>query len=105
YVMRRLLRRAIRYAFDLGIEQNFLEQIVPVIADLYHKDFPEVAANRGKVIEVLTREEKIFRHTLRRGLKEFDQTISTVRTQPKVYEPKVYNVPPTQTITPETVYS
>jgi alanyl-tRNA synthetase len=35
YVMRRLLRRAIRFAFDLGIEQNFFEEIVPVIADLY----------------------------------------------------------------------
>ena len=34
YVMRRLLRRAIRYSFDLGIEQNFLEEVVPVIADL-----------------------------------------------------------------------
>ncbi|HVU59441.1 MAG TPA: alanine--tRNA ligase [Candidatus Saccharimonadales bacterium] len=73
YVLRRLLRRAIRYAFDLGIEQNFLEQVVPVIADLYHRDFPEVAANRDKVIEVLVREEKVFRHTLRNGLKEFDR--------------------------------
>ena len=73
YVMRRLLRRAIRYAFDLGIEQNFLEQIVPVIADLYHKDFPEVVKNRKNVIEVLVREEKVFRHTLRNGLREFEK--------------------------------
>ncbi len=73
YVMRRLLRRAIRHAFDLGIEQNFLEQIVPVIADLYHDDFPEVAANRDKVIEILAKEEKVFRSTLRRGLKEFEK--------------------------------
>ena len=71
YVMRRLLRRAIRYAFDLGIEQNFLEEIVPVIADLYHVDFPEVAQNRDRVIEVLAREEKVFRQTLRKGLREF----------------------------------
>ncbi len=56
YVMRRLLRRAIRFAFDLGIEQNFLEQIVPVIADLYHEDYPEVAASRDKVIETLVKE-------------------------------------------------
>ena len=75
YVMRRLLRRAIRHAFDLGIEQNFLEQIVPVIADLYHDDFPEVAANRDKVIEVLAKEEKVFRQTLRKGLNEFDAIV------------------------------
>jgi alanyl-tRNA synthetase len=71
YVMRRLLRRAIRFAFDLGIEQNFLEQIVPVITDLYHEDYPEVAAQRDKVIETLVKEEKVFRQTLRKGLVEF----------------------------------
>ena len=76
YVMRRLVRRAIRFAFELGIEQNFLEQVVPVIADLYHEDFPEVAANRDKVIEILTKEEKVFRQTLRKGLKEFNKLAS-----------------------------
>lgn len=70
YVMRRLLRRAIRFAFDLGVEQNFLEQVVPVIADMYHEDYPEVAANREKVVETLVREEKVFRQTLRKGLHE-----------------------------------
>lgn len=70
YVMRRLLRRAIRFAFDLGIEQNFFEQIVPVIADLYHDDYPEVARERDDVIAVLVKEEKVFRQTLRKGLNE-----------------------------------
>ncbi|MBC7868834.1 alanine--tRNA ligase [Candidatus Saccharibacteria bacterium] len=70
YVMRRLLRRAIRFAFDLGIEQNFLEEIVPVIADLYHDDYPEVATQRDEVISILVKEEKIFRQTLRKGLNE-----------------------------------
>ncbi len=73
YVMRRLLRRAIRFAFELGIEQNFLQDVVPVIADLYHKDYPEVAEQRDKVIEVLVKEEKAFRQTLRKGLREFDK--------------------------------
>lgn len=73
YVMRRLLRRAIRFAFDLGIEQNFFEEIVPVIADLYHEDYPEVAANRDNVIAVLAKEEKVFRQTLRKGLKQLEK--------------------------------
>lgn len=73
YVMRRLLRRAIRFAFELGVEQNFLEQIVPVIADLYHDDFPEVAEHRDKVIEVLVKEEKAFRQTLRKGIRELEK--------------------------------
>ncbi|HET9098027.1 MAG TPA: alanine--tRNA ligase [Candidatus Saccharimonadales bacterium] len=76
YVMRRLIRRAIRHAFDLGIEQNFLEAVIPVIADLYHEDFPEVAANREKVIAILIKEEKVFRQTLRKGLQQFDRLMS-----------------------------
>ena len=73
YVMRRLLRRAIRFAFDLGIEQNFFEQIVPVIADLYATDYPEVAANRETIIAVLVKEEKVFRQTLRKGLQQLNK--------------------------------
>jgi alanyl-tRNA synthetase len=73
YVMRRLLRRAIRFAFDLGIEQNFLEEVVPVIADLYHNDYPEVAAKRDEVIATLVKEEKVFRQTLRKGLKQLEK--------------------------------
>ncbi|MDB5169048.1 MAG: alanyl-tRNA synthetase [Candidatus Saccharibacteria bacterium] len=71
YVMRRLLRRAIRFAFELGVEQNFLEQVVPIIADLYKDDFPEVAEQRQHVIDILVKEEKVFRQTLRAGVKEF----------------------------------
>jgi alanyl-tRNA synthetase len=73
YVMRRLLRRAIRFAFDLGIEQNFFEEIVPVIADLYHEDYPEVAAKREEVVSILAKEEKVFRQTLRKGLKQLEK--------------------------------
>ncbi|MDB5167238.1 MAG: alaS [Candidatus Saccharibacteria bacterium] len=73
YVMRRLLRRAIRFAFDLGIEQNFLEGIVPVIADMYEDDYPEVKAQREDVIATLVKEEKVFRQTLRKGLRELEK--------------------------------
>lgn len=75
YVMRRLLRRAIRYSFDLGIEQNFLQEVVPVIADLYEADFPEVKENRESIIAVLVKEEKAFRQTLRKGLRQMQQYI------------------------------
>ena len=76
YVMRRLLRRAIRYSFGLGIEQNFLEEIVPVIAGLYASDFPEVADNRKTIIAVLVKEEKAFRQTLRKGIAQMQKFAS-----------------------------
>jgi len=70
YVMRKLVRRAMVKAFDLGVEQNFMQEIVPVIADLYHDDFPEVAEKREEIVAVLIKEEKAFRQTLRKGLKQ-----------------------------------
>ena len=73
YVMRRLLRRAIRFAFELGIEQNFLQDVVPVIAELYEKDFPEVEKNKDEIIETLVKEEKTFRQTLRKGVRELEK--------------------------------
>lgn len=68
YVLRRLVRRAVRFAFDLGIEHGLCQMTVPVVADIYHQDFPEVAANRQKVAEILDKEEKTFRQTLRSGV-------------------------------------
>ena len=90
YVMRRLVRRAIRFAFDLGIEQNFLEEVVPVIADLYLEDFPEVAERREEVIAVLIKEEKAFRQTLRKGLKELQIISKEPKKNIYVIEGKYY---------------
>jgi alanyl-tRNA synthetase len=73
YVMRRLVRRAVRFAFDLGIEQNFLPEVVPVVTGMYTQDFPEVAAQNEEVIAVLVREEKAFRQTLRQGMREMSK--------------------------------
>lgn len=70
YVMRRLVRRAVRFAFDLGVEQNFMNEIVPVITGMYIDDFPEIAAQNEEVIATLAREEKAFRQTLRKGIHE-----------------------------------
>lgn len=73
YVMRRLMRRAIRFAFELSVEQNFCEEIVPVITGLYEQDYPEVAQKKQEAIDILVREEKVFRQTLRKGIREFEK--------------------------------
>jgi alanyl-tRNA synthetase len=64
------MRRAIRYAFGLGIEQGLCEKIVPTIVSLYEKEYPEIAAQKEAVVAVLVKEEKIFRQTLRKGVNE-----------------------------------
>jgi alanyl-tRNA synthetase len=68
--MRRLVRRAIRYAFDLGLQQNFFPEIVPTGAGMYSGDYPEVAERGEQVIAVLVKEEKVLRQTLRKGIKQ-----------------------------------
>ena len=73
YVMRKFIRRAMAKAFDLGVEDNFVEQIVPVIVDIYAPDYKEVALKSDEIITVMVKEEKAFRRTLRKGLRELEK--------------------------------
>lgn len=83
--MRRLMRRAILKAFNLGIEQNFVEEIAPVIAQLYRNDFPELSEREDEVVGILVKEEKAFKQTLRKGLREFEKMAATGLTGDKVF--------------------
>lgn len=70
YALRRIIRRAILKALNLGIEQNFLEEVLPSIAENY-KDLPDsILTHREEVLTVLSKEEQAFRRTLNRGIKE-----------------------------------
>ena len=70
YAMRRLLRRAILRALDLGIATDFLAEIVPIVADNY-VDLPDsILTHREAALGVMLKEEAAFRKTLNRGLKE-----------------------------------
>lgn len=70
YCLRRLIRRAILRALDLGISTNFLSEIVPVVAENY-RDLPDsILTHRETALSVLEKEEKTFRATLNKGLKE-----------------------------------
>ncbi|MBI1952314.1 alanine--tRNA ligase [Candidatus Saccharibacteria bacterium] len=71
YVLRRLLRRAIRYAFDLGVEQRLCEEVAPIVISLYEEDFPEVKERKNDIVHAFIKEENIFRQTLRAGVREF----------------------------------
>ena len=70
YAMRRLIRRAILRALDLGISSNFLSEIVPIIAENYQGLPDSILTHRENALDVLLREENAFRKTLNKGLKE-----------------------------------
>lgn len=70
YAMRRLVRRAILRALDLGISANFLSEIVPIVAENY-QDLPDsILTHREGALATLLKEEENFRKTLNKGLKE-----------------------------------
>jgi tRNA synthetases class II (A) len=73
YVMRKFIRRAMAKAFDLGIEDNFVEQIIPVVVDIYAPDYQEVAEKGDEIVAVMVKEEKAFRRTLQKGLRELEK--------------------------------
>ena len=77
YVMRRLIRRAVRYAFELGLDENFFPKIIPTIAGIYEAHYPEVAEQVLEVVAVLVKEEVAFRKSLRKGIKQLASYRST----------------------------
>ncbi len=68
YVLRRILRRAMRHAHLLGAEEPLLWRLVPVLARKMGQAFPELESTRALAGETLLREETQFRETLSRGL-------------------------------------
>ena len=79
YAMRRLLRRAILRALDLGISSNFLSEIVPVVAENY-TDLPDhILTHREVALDVLLKEEAAFRKTLNKGLKELNKLVRNTK--------------------------
>ena len=72
YVLRRLIRRAVRVAHSIGLTEDFLAEVVPTVTDLYRGSYPEVAANAEATVAVLAGEEQRFRRTLARGLRQLE---------------------------------
>ena len=70
YALRRLIRRAILKALDLGIAQDFLKETIAPIAEEYNSLPDNILTNRAGALEILEKEERAFRQTLNRGLKE-----------------------------------
>ena len=75
YILRRLIRRAIRYARKLNIDinSNWEELIALKIIDMYSKYYVEVSQNKEVVLEVLKNEKIKFNRTLEKGLREFEK--------------------------------
>ena len=67
YVLRKLLRRAVRYGRGIGLHEPFLAKILPRLVEMMGEDFPELKASQKRIAEVLTLEEESFLRTLKKG--------------------------------------
>ena len=77
YVIRRILRRAVRYYYSyLDYKQPLLFQLIPVITKQFENVFPELKAQEDFVTKVIKEEEESFLRTLEKGLKKMDEIIS-----------------------------
>ena len=81
YILRRLIRRTIRYAkkLNIDIDSNFEEILANLIIDKYKKYYKELEENRSIVLEELKKEKVKFNRTLAKGLKEFDKMVSSLQ--------------------------
>ncbi len=77
YVLRRILRRAVRYAYLLGTEQLVMPRLVETAIDVMGNAYPDVVKNQDFIMGVLTREEERFRHTLKTGLGILDDELES----------------------------
>ncbi len=78
YVLRRLIRRAIKNGRNLNIEGNFCARIAKVYIDQLGDVYPELKNNEAKILDELAREEKTFEEALEKGTREFEKLISRV---------------------------
>jgi alanyl-tRNA synthetase len=75
YVLRRIIRRAVRHAYLLGTEKLVMPSLVSTAVDVMGSAYPDLVKNRDFIVDVLTREEERFRHTLKTGLQILDDEL------------------------------
>ena len=83
YVLRRLIRRAVRHGRKLGIEEAFLAKIAESVVENFKCAYSELEQNREKIFNELTAEENKFRETLRKGEVEFQKLLPNLMKNPQ----------------------
>jgi alanyl-tRNA synthetase len=82
YVLRRIIRRAVRHGRKLGIEGSFLPKIAEAVIENYKGPYPELELNRARIMEELAGEEAKFLETLQKGEHEFEKMLPNLLRNP-----------------------
>jgi alanyl-tRNA synthetase len=76
YVLRRIIRRAVRYAYLLGVERDLSSRLVGAVVDAMADGYPELRADQDRITGIVSREEDRFRQTLKRGTSLLDAKLA-----------------------------
>ena len=79
YVLRRLIRRAVRFGRNINLPEGSLAKIAACYVEKYQNAYPELLANKDKIVGELNKEEEKFSKTLTDGLKEFNKVVTYVK--------------------------
>lgn len=79
YILRRLIRRAVRFARILDLDSSILNEVSALYVSLYGEFYPELAANKNKIADELAKETDRFQKTLATGLKEFEKLLGYIQ--------------------------
>ena len=80
YVLRRIIRRAIRHGYKLGCKQPFFAAMVDPLVEVMGEAYPELVQKRDQIVDALSREEQRFGETLDQGMKLLDDVLSDLET-------------------------
>ena len=87
YILRRLIRRAVRYAKKLGIEKPFMYQLVPTVGEIMQSYYPEVKEQEDHIMNIIKVEEERFIETLNDGLERLNEIIEREKQQNRTVIP------------------
>ncbi len=79
YILRRLIRRAIRHGKSLGIEKDFLSELSKIIIKIHSKDYSYLKENEEFILNEMEKEEMRFRNTLAKGLRKFNEIAKNLK--------------------------
>ncbi|MBS0621120.1 MAG: alanine--tRNA ligase [Verrucomicrobia bacterium] len=83
YILRKLVRRAVRYGRMLGMQDPFLAKVLPKLVELMGPDYPELNSAQARIAEILTIEEEAFIRTLKRGGNILSNVIEKAQKSPQ----------------------
>ncbi len=78
YILRRIIRRAVRFGRNIGLPQGSLKEVAQTIIDKYASVYPELVKNCDRIRDELEKEENKFSKTLQQGIREFEKVVASL---------------------------